>query len=169
MRPGVAGIRDVGLRLSRSGTLLALVAGLALSACQTPRAHYAGPLIAPATNCSDIAFPIYFEPDSAAVTPAAEELIVSAHDRASGCRVLSIDVLGLADAAGAPGANLILSQRRAEAVSRALRRHGFAGVTVNQGAAGAINAVTASGAERPLRRRSDVSIHLTTPTAAGAH
>jgi outer membrane protein OmpA-like peptidoglycan-associated protein len=170
MRPGVAGIEDVGLRLSRSGTLSAFIAALALAACQTaPRAHYAGPLIAPATNCSDISFPIYFEPDSAAVTSAAEQLIASAHDRASGCTVVRIDVLGLADAAGAPGANLTLSQRRAEAVGRALRRHGFAGASVNQGAAGAINAVTASGVERPLRRRADVTIHLTTPTAAGAH
>ena len=145
------------------------MAGLALAACQTSRTHYVGPLIAHAANCSDIAFPIYFEPDSAAVTPAAEQLIASAHDRASGCKVLGIDVLGLADAAGAPDANLMLSQRRAEAVTRTLRRHGFAGAVVNQGAVGAINAVTASGAERPLRRRADVSIHLTSAPASPTH
>ena len=159
----------MGLKWSRSGTWAALIVGLALAACLTPHAHYAGPLIVPATNCSDIAFPIYFEPDSAAVTPAAEQLIASAHERSSGCKVTRIDVLGLADSAGAPGANLMLSQRRAEAVSHALRRHGFAGVMVNQGAVGAINAVTASGAERPLRRRADVSIHLATPAAGESH
>ena len=139
--------------------VLAVLAG-ALAGCQTTRKPYHGPLIARPEACADIAFPIYFEPDSAAVTREAERMIADAHNRVGSCTVTRIDVMGLASAPGAPDANLLLSQRRAQAVSEALRRHGFGAVEPNEMAAGDINAVAASGAHRPLRRRADVSIHL---------
>ena len=103
------------------------------------------------------------------MTREAERRIADASQRAIGCRVTGIDVMGLADAAGAPEANYLLSQRRAKAVAEALRQRGFTAVAPYEGAAGAINATSASGAERPLRRRADVSIHLAATTAPASH
>lgn len=138
---------------------------LTISGCQTPRAHYAGPLIQTPANCTDIRFPIYFESGSAQVTREAERLVADAHDRARGCQVAGIVVVGLADAPGAPDANFDLSARRANAVTGALRRHGFTDAEFRESAGGAEGASTASGAEHPLRRRADVSIHLASPAA----
>jgi outer membrane protein OmpA-like peptidoglycan-associated protein len=140
----------------------ALVLGLmaALAGCATqPKPHTA--LIAAPATCIDIHFPIYFEEKSASVTPQAEQIIADAQRRAVGCAVTRIDVLGLADAPGGPAANLELSQRRAAAVSDALGRHGFNQALVQQAAAGDVGALAASGAARPLRRRANVTIHLT--------
>ena len=149
--------------------MFALCVALALTGCQTSRARYSGPLIARPANCVDIDFPIYFEGGSASVTREADRRIVDASQRANGCRVTGIDVMGLADAPGAPEVNYLLSQRRAKAVAEALRRRGFRAVEPNEGAAGAINATAASGAERPLRRRADVAIHLAPRTAPASH
>ncbi|MGH7022301.1 MAG: OmpA family protein [Caulobacteraceae bacterium] len=154
---------------NRAGYLLALGAAISLAACQTTKPRYAGPLIQAPANCVDINFPIYFEPDSASVTREADRMIAAARERAAPCRVTGIDVLGLADAPGAADANYVLSQRRAKAVAKALRRQGFADADFHEAAAGAINATTASGASRPVRRRADVSIHLTSRTAPGGH
>jgi outer membrane protein OmpA-like peptidoglycan-associated protein len=144
---------------------------LALAGCQTSRPHYAGPLIATPQSCADIDFPIYFEPGSARVTREAEGLIASARKRSSGCRVTGVDVVGLADAVGAPGANLALSERRADAVTRALGRNGFGTAPVRVAAAGAAEATLAGGEAKPLRRRADVNIRMSPagPPAPGAH
>lgn len=134
---------------------------LALAGCETGPRHYTGPLIATPVACPDIAFPIYFEPGSAAVTREAERMIASARRQAAGCKVTGVDVIGLADAAGAPGANLALSEQRADAVTRALGRNGFSAGPVRVAAAGAMDSSTARGEARPLRRRADVTIRLT--------
>jgi outer membrane protein OmpA-like peptidoglycan-associated protein len=139
---------------------LALAALLALAACETFHAHKAGPLIATPSSCADIAFPIYFEPGSAAVTREAEQRITAASQQAAGCKVTGVDIVGLADAVGAPGANLALSERRADAVTHALTRHGFGAGPVRVAAAGAADSSTAGGEARPLRRRADVTIRL---------
>ncbi len=146
-----------------SATALTL---LALASCQTAPRRPPGPQIARAPSCTAIAFPIYFEADSARVTPEAERLIADAGRRAAGCQVLGVAVTGLADAAGAPGANLALSQRRAEAVSAALQRRGLIAVAFRERAVGAMGAQTAAGTDRPVRRRAEVSISLAAkPTA----
>ncbi len=151
--------------MSRSGGLLATLSFLGLVGCETSHPHYAGPLIAAPPACADIAFPIYFEPGSAAVTREAERMIASANRRSAGCQVGGVDVVGLADAAGAPGANLALSERRADAVTKALGRNGFSAAPVRVAAAGAAGASTAAGLAKPLRRRADVTIRLSPATA----
>jgi peptidoglycan-associated lipoprotein len=143
--------------------LLTLALAGAVAGCATSTPHHA-PLIASPANCVDIRFPIYFEEGSAAVTHEAERLIIDAQRRAAGCGVTQIEVLGLADAPGTPQSNLELSQRRAEAVTDALGRHGFAKALVQQGAAGDVGATAASGAARPVRRRANVTIHLAPAT-----
>jgi peptidoglycan-associated lipoprotein len=139
-----------------------VILALALAGCAT-RSPHTGPLVAAPASCADIRFPIYFEERSAEVTREAERLIVDAQRRTAGCAVTRIDVLGLADAPGTPQANLELSQRRAEAVTDALGRHGFAKALVQQSAAGDVGAVAASGVARPVRRRANVTIHVSPP------
>ena len=148
--------------MRRQVKLTAVGALMALAGCTTGR-HYAGPLIAAPPACADIAFPIYFEPGSAAVTREAEQMIASARRRSAGCHVSGVDVIGLADAAGAPGANLALSEHRADAVTRALGRNGFSAAPVRVDAAGAANARAANGEVAPVRRRADVTIRMTAP------
>jgi outer membrane protein OmpA-like peptidoglycan-associated protein len=154
-------------RIARPVGIAAMLVGVALAGCQStaarkPRAGSA-PLIARPLSCVDIAFPIYFEPGSAAITREADSLMAAARMSAQGCRVTGIVVVGLADARGAPDANLELSKHRADNVASALAAHGFTQVEFREAAGGAIGAATKAGADKPLRRRTDVSIHLAAP------
>ena len=101
-----------------------------------------------------------FEPRSSDVTPEGASVIKAAADTVRGCRIATIDVLGLSDAVGAPGANLELSQKRAQSVSKALVAAGLPEADMHLAAAGAAGAVTDSGKARPLRRRVDVTLHI---------
>jgi peptidoglycan-associated lipoprotein len=133
---------------------------LALCGCQSVERRPVRALIQAPPNCVDINFPIYFEPRSAAVTKEADRLIAAAKSQAVGCQVTGVVVVGLADAPGSPDTNLELSRRRANAVTAALHRRWFPNAEFREGAVGAAGASTATGADRPLRRRADVSIHL---------
>jgi outer membrane protein OmpA-like peptidoglycan-associated protein len=76
------------------------------------------------------------------------------------CKVASVEVLGLSDAAGAPGANLELSRRRAQSVAGALAANGLPPADFKVAAAGQSGAVTPSGQTAPLRRRVEVALHF---------
>ena len=89
-----------------TAAIAAVALAAAIGGCQNKPARAAGPLILAPPDCGDINFPIYFEPRSAAVTREAAELINVAGARSRGCDVTGIVVIGLADARGAPGANL---------------------------------------------------------------
>lgn len=156
----------MGIRISRTGGALSLCFALATGACQSTHGRVAGPLIVAPASCADINFPIYFEPGSADVTREADHLIGAAREQARGCEVTGIVVVGLADAPGSPDANLKLSRRRANAVTQVLHSRGFNTVEFRETAMGAAGASTAAGADRPLRRRADVSIHLIAKPAA---
>lgn len=136
------------------------LAAAAIGGCQNKPARAARPLIQAPPDCVDINFPIYFEPRSAAITREAGQLFGLAGERSRGCDVTGIVVIGLADARGAAGANLELSKRRADAVTRELHRRGFTTVEFREKAIGVAGAETQGGDARPLRRRVDVSIHL---------
>lgn len=132
-------------------------AALVLSGCAT----VPGFRKAAAPNpCQDLTVSIYFERDSAAITREARAVLKGAGDMARGCALGQVDVTGLADSVGDPGVNLALSKKRAEAVQGAVQRLGFSTVNFNVGAVGESGAVTASGADRPLRRRADVTFRL---------
>lgn len=115
--------------------------------------------VAPAV-CADFQASLYFDRDSAALTREARMVLDNAKVQARDCTVRSVRVVGLADAVGAPADNLALSRRRAEAVSQALARVGFAKVDVDMAAVGDAGAVSTSGAAAPLRRRADVLFDL---------
>jgi outer membrane protein OmpA-like peptidoglycan-associated protein len=77
--------------------------------------------------------------------------------------VSSVEVLGLADAVGAPGANFELSKRRADAVASVLSVNGLPAADYKLAAAGQAGAVATDGTARPLRRRADITLHLSGP------
>ena len=155
-------------RDARSAAILWLLAGvLAVAGCQSARRPGLArrPVIQAPQACADFTVSIYFESQSARITPQAEQLIAAAARRARGCDVTGVNVVGLADSPGDPNANLILSKERAGAVTRALHRRGFTQVAFQVAAAGAVGAETPAGQARPLRRRADAQFHLA-PTQA---
>lgn len=142
--------------------VLATAAGLA--GCHTPAKPVSSvSVIAAPAACADFTVSIYFESYSAAITGPANRLIDAAVKRTRGCDVTGVRVTGLADAPGAPAANLILSRQRADAVSAALHRRGIDKVAFLVAAAGDVGAETAAGQARPLRRRADVQFDLVAP------
>lgn len=110
--------------------------------------------------CQDLTVSIYFKQDSAAITREAQAALRGAGEMARGCALGQVDVTGLADSLGDPEANLVLSKKRADAVRAAVERLGFNTVNFSVGAVGERGATTASGADRPLRRRTDVTFRL---------
>ncbi|NQE62479.1 OmpA family protein [Caulobacter sp. RHG1] len=139
------------------GVVLAL-AGCASS--QGPWRTLRKPVAAAAPNCVAFKSSIYFEQDSASLTPEAIQVLENARDQSRGCAVKSVRVVGLADAVGTSAANLALSKRRADTVSSSLARHGFSKVDFDKEAFGDAGAVAASGAAAPLRRRTDILFDL---------
>lgn len=140
-------------------------AALALAACQSarPPAPSKGPLIVSASPCVDFTQTLYFEAGSAAVTRPAERLLALAASRSRGCMVTGVAVVGLADSPGDKAANLTLSQLRADAVKASLHRLGFDRVDIQTVAAGDTGAMTMSGQDKPVRRRADVTFHVSAP------
>jgi outer membrane protein OmpA-like peptidoglycan-associated protein len=134
----------------------ALAAAASLGACAGRDAQ----LVQAPTRCADATVQIYFEPWSAEITDEGRSVLDTTAANLRGCRVRAVEVLGLADAVGAPEANLELSQRRAQAVSQALAAEGLPAADFHLAAAGAAGAVTPQGAAAPLRRRVDVTLHV---------
>jgi len=137
---------------------LCLAGSILLSGCQGWREG-----LAQDTRCDPVMAEIYFEPDSAELGPDAQDLISATAQGASGCAIDGVDVLGLADATGAAEANLALSQARAAAVAQALAEAGLPEAAFVTQAAGQRGAVTAEGVDRPMRRRVDIRLRLSTP------
>lgn len=137
----------------------ALAATVALGGCSTLQADRARIVRAP-SNCVDQTVQVYFEPESAELTPEGQAVISTAAANLRSCRVTAVEVLGLADAVGAPQANFQLSQKRAQSVSHALAASGLPAAEFRIAAAGQAGAVTAAGQAAPLRRRVDVTLHV---------
>lgn len=139
---------------------------LALAGCaetKGPWRVWRKPVAAAPAACSSFQSSIYFDQDSAAITREAGMVLTNAQAQARGCTVKAIRVVGLADAVGASEANLALSKRRAEAVSSALAKAGFAKAEFDMAAVGDAGAVALSGASAPLRRRADILFELQAP------
>lgn len=153
----------------RAASLTLAAVGLVILAAGCQSMHRAkvarGPVIQAPAACGDFTVAIYFESQSAAITPQADRLIGAATRRARGCEITGINVIGLADSPGDPHANLALSKERADAVTRVLHSRGFTNVAFQVVAAGDVGAQTAAGQARPLRRRADVQFHLAPGTS----
>lgn len=146
------------MRATTTG-LLILTAAMAMAGCQTVRDARERWVKAP-SRCEDQTVQIYFEPDQAELTPEGRGVIAEAANMARGCQVARVSVLGLADAAGDPAANLELSKRRAQSVTAALVAAQLPAAEFQVAAAGQAGAVTADGRTAPLRRRADVTLHM---------
>jgi outer membrane protein OmpA-like peptidoglycan-associated protein len=77
--------------------------------------------------------------------------------------VEAVKVVGLADAAGDPAANLELSKQRAAAVASAIMKAGLPPAEIDLTAAGQAGSVTEGGQVAPVRRRADVTLKLAKP------
>ena len=139
-----------------TGLAMGAVAAMTLAACApTPKR---AALVMGESPCMSGRFDVYFVENEARLTDAAEVVLKAAAQKAEGCDVRRVRVLGLADATGAADANMSLSQRRARVVAEALARAGMPAPAFELSAAGDAGAVTASGTDGPLRRRAEVVI-----------
>jgi outer membrane protein OmpA-like peptidoglycan-associated protein len=139
------------------GLLYGALLVLGLSACTTTERQR---IVREPVRCADHTVQVYFEAQSWELTKEGRAVIDAAAGQAKGCKVTSVEVLGLADAAGAPAASLELSQKRAGSVAAALRADGLPAAEFKVAAAGQAGAVTAAGQAQPMRRRADIVLHL---------
>jgi len=146
----------------RTAIVMGLVAATGLSACTTMKAARDRVVRAPAT-CQDVTIPVYFEPDVATITPEGRRVITMQANQAKRCKVQGVRVVGLADAAGDPAANLELSKARAAAVTDALMKAGLPPAEFDLTAVGQAGSVTADGKVAPVRRRADITLKLAKP------
>ncbi|PZQ64917.1 MAG: flagellar motor protein MotB [Phenylobacterium zucineum] len=111
-------------------------------------------------SCERVTVPVYFEPDQASLTREGQRVIAAAARQAKGCEVKAVKVVGLADAAGDPAANLELSRQRAASVAAAVAKAGLPAANFDIEAFGQAGSVAPDGSVRPVRRRADISLDL---------
>ena len=152
-----------GRRALRMG-VIACLGCAALAACSTTPKPVA--MLTPPVVCADFNFPIYFEKGSDQLTGPARQEIAYAAARVKGCKLGTMEVLGLADADGRAHRNLVLSRKRAVVVAEALAAYGLPAPTFDIEALGEAGAVTPGGEPEPLRRRTEVVIRASAPQPA---
>jgi len=140
----------------RSG--LAAASLLLVAGCATGREVPREAVVAEPAVCQTHRFDIYFADGQANLTPAARDAIGLTATRLQGCAIQNVQVIGLADARGAPLANQTLSQRRAAAVAEALMATGWPAPAFDVAAAGDQGAMVQPGVAEPLRRRTEVVV-----------
>ena len=133
--------------------------GVALAGCASPGRER---VVQAPRVCQDMTVPVYFEPNQAQITRDGRRVIAASAAQARGCSVDSVRVLGLADAAGDPQANLELSKQRAASVADAIQKAGLPAAEFEVAAAGQAGAVTSAG-QVPVRRRADITLKLSKP------
>ncbi|HYE42716.1 MAG TPA: OmpA family protein, partial [Caulobacteraceae bacterium] len=142
-------------------TTMALIGAAASAGCANlgwPRDR--ADLVVPTATCTDTDFIIYFNEGSDRLTQPAMQLIRETTRNLKTCRITRARVVGLADATGAPQANLTLSQRRALRAAEALRAEGVPAPSFEIDAGGAAGALTADGRDDPVRRRAVVFLSV---------
>ncbi len=130
------------------------MAALLASGCSTGRHAQ----LAAASPCRDTTVTLYFEPNADHVSDIGRQIIGAEAGRLKGCPVRELSLVGLADPAGAPQANLELSKRRAEGVRDAFIRAGLPVERFTLVARGETGAERPSGVVEPVRRRVDVVV-----------
>ena len=121
-----------------------------------------GPALAASPTCGDQTATVYFEDGSSALTREAKSNLKLLRATANDCQVRELRVVGLAGDPGDAAANMALSQARASMVVKELQHHGFKPIVVVVTAKGDVDDTTSKGLERPMHRRVDVALHLTT-------
>lgn len=148
--------------MTRTAIAAGLALMLALGGCASPKSPRDKIVKAPKV-CQDMTLPVYFEPNDAVITREGRRVIAAGAAQAKGCSVDAVRVLGLADAAGDPAANMELSKKRAASVADAIQRAGLPAAEFEVAAAGQAGSVTSEGEVRPVRRRADITLKLSNP------
>ncbi|CAL1690558.1 Peptidoglycan-associated lipoprotein [Brevundimonas subvibrioides] len=134
-----------------------------LAACASQPAQDAGVASNLASPCQSRAVEIYFDDQQDALSPAADTALRFDVASALTCRVVSVRVVGLADAlTGTAESNQALSQRRADRVAARITELGVPAGLITTEALGQEDAMTGS-IERPLRRRTHIEFSLSDP------
>jgi len=144
-------------RQATGAVLAVLAAAAALGGCGGAATRLQ---IATVPRCTDFFFPVYFAGRSAELTPAATKVIANAGAHSAGCKLASVEVVGLADYRGPAEPNFELSRQRAARVADALAKAGLPAPTFKISAIGEAGAYRADGTPKPLRRRADVTIRF---------
>jgi outer membrane protein OmpA-like peptidoglycan-associated protein len=150
-------MKKIGLAIIGVAALGGLMAGCGTS---NPWPKSRSQIVQTTPSCEDFSVQIYFESKSAKLTNEARSVLKGADAVATGCKVASVRVVGLADAVGSPDVSLALSKQRADAVTRALAKMGYSNVQFDVGAVGDAGAMTSGGEARPLRRQADIRFDL---------
>jgi outer membrane protein OmpA-like peptidoglycan-associated protein len=114
----------------------------------------------PARACADSSFVVYFDEGSDQLSQPARQLIRETTKVYRACNVIKVRVVGLADATGAPEANLSLSQKRARRVAAELVREHLPSPSFDVVAGGDAGAMRSDGREDPMRRRAEVFLTI---------
>ncbi len=103
---------------------------------------------------------IYFDYDSAALSPTAERIVDLAAERAVSCRYLRIAIAGHVDAATRPSRAVRLSRKMAETVRRGLIARGLDKARIRATGYGSSRPAIAAapGAREPFNRRIEMEI-----------
>ena len=108
----------------------------------------------PAARAGATAFPVFFQPWSAAISATAAKTIAAAAKAALADPAAPVVVTGAADTVGSALANKYMSEARAQVVSDALVADGVAAVRVETKAIGATSAPgVATGSYAQFSRR----------------
>ena len=156
------GLKTMGLGM-RTSTIIAVAIGAGLAVAGGAATNTRDQIVKAPAACEDVTVQIYFEPESSEVTSEGQAVLNQASLQAKSCKIERVRVMGLADAVGAPAANLEISKKRAAAVTRSLNSTGLPTPEFDLAAAGQTGAVTAEGDARLMRRRADVTIELSNP------
>jgi outer membrane protein OmpA-like peptidoglycan-associated protein len=113
--PDIQSVEDEMARNIASGAIgrvrLSLAVVLALGAC---------------SFSSGAPYLVYFQERSAGLDAQAQDVVALAARRANAAPAAPVEVVGYTDSAGSPPADVLLSQRRAQAVADALVANGVA-------------------------------------------
>ncbi len=123
------------------------------------RAEQPAVVVAPVAAAEPRLFTIFFDFDSAAITPVSERVLDAAAEQWASS-MGDITVVGHADAAGPAAYNLRLSERRAAAALSELTGRGVKGDMVSQDAVGEGDLLipTPDGVREPRNRRVTISV-----------
>lgn len=110
-------------------------------------------------QCQSGPFIVFFEWDSADVTPAAADILDNAVSAYANCGTAKVMLAGHADKSGSPSYNVGLSERRNGATNQYLTSHGIpAGVISSEAfGEGRPRVETADGVRELQNRRVEVS------------
>ncbi len=108
--------------------------------------------------CENISTTIYFETGSADLSDPAKAIVAETARTVGNCQVGELQLVGLSDPAGAPAANVELSNRRAQTVLDAFVAQGVNIPRFHIVAAGERGATGASGVVEPIRRRVEATL-----------